>query len=149
MIGILILTHGGTARELLHAAQVIAGPLSNFDALSLDWSDCFEEAKPKIKNALRLLDQGEGVLILTDMFGGTPSNVAMSFHDPGRVEILSGVNLPMVLRLACNPSRNGGVAELGHWLQDKGRKSMCLASDMVHNTSCENSCLAVPEGRHD
>ncbi len=100
-IGKLILTHGGLARELLSAASVISGRLDGFEALSLDWSDGFDEARGKVAAALERLDQGQGVLILTDMYGGTPCNIAMTFFQPGRVEILTGVNLPMVLRLAC------------------------------------------------
>src|SRR6185295_11375406 len=101
MIGKLILTHGGLARELLAAAQVISGRLAGIEALSLDWNDTFEEAKAKVRAALDRLDDGHGVLILTDMYGGTPSNVAVTFLQNDRVEVLTGVNLPMVLRLAC------------------------------------------------
>ena len=104
MIGKLVLTHGGLARELLAAAQVIAGSTEGFEALSLDWNDPFESARAKVAAAVARLDQGEGVLILTDMFGGTPCNVALTFQRPGTVEILTGVNLPMVLRLACQGS---------------------------------------------
>jgi len=100
MIGKLILTHGGLARELVSAAQVISGRLNGFEALSLDWNDTFEEARAKVRAAIERLDEGQGVLILTDMYGGTPSNVAVTFLESGKVEVLTGVNLPMVLRLA-------------------------------------------------
>ena len=78
MIGRLILTHGGLARELLAAADVISGHLASFEALSLNWSDGFEDARGKVAAALERLDHGQGVLILTDMYGGTPNNVAMT-----------------------------------------------------------------------
>jgi|GraSoiStandDraft_8_1057269.scaffolds.fasta_scaffold143333_2 PTS system mannose-specific IIA component len=131
MIGKLILTHGGLARELLAAASVISGSLSGFEALSLDWSDGFDEARSKVAAALEHLDQGEGVLILTDMYGGTPCNIAMTFFKPGKVEVLTGVNLPMVLRLACQTGGDkGNVSDLAHWLQDKGQRSVCLAGEM-------------------
>jgi len=128
MVGTLILTHGGLARELLAAAQIIAGPPAAIEALSLDWHDSFDGAREKVAAALGRLDQGDGVLVLTDMYGGTPSNVAMTFFTPGRVEVLAGVNLPMVLRLNCRP-RGGDLAAVAHWLQEKGNQSHCLASD--------------------
>ncbi len=130
MIGTLILSHGRLADELLSAARTITGGLEGFGALSLDWGDGFEEAQVQIRAALERLDRGEGVLILTDMFGGTPCNVALTFLDPGKVEIVTGVNLPMVVRLACLGSRELSVSEAAKWLRDKGRRSICLASDI-------------------
>jgi PTS system mannose-specific IIA component len=138
MIGKLILTHGGLARELLSAANVISGRLDGFEALSLDWSDGFDEARGKVGTALARLDQGEGVLILTDMYGGTPCNIAMTFFQAGRVEVLTGVNLPMVLRLACQAEpEETHVSDLAKWLQAKGQKSVCLAGDMANGRKCE------------
>jgi PTS system mannose-specific IIA component len=131
MIGKLILTHGGLARELLAAAQIISGRLSGFEALSLDWNDTFEEAKAKVRAAVDRLEDGEGVLILTDMYGGTPSNVAVTFLQPGKVEVLTGVNLPMVLRLACQQTEEPTNLEgMARWLQAKGQRSLCLVSEM-------------------
>lgn len=127
MVGTLILTHGGLARELLASAEVIAGELPGFEALSLDWGEGVEEARRKILAAVHRLDRGDGVIILTDMFGGTPCNLAQQLAELGRVEVLTGVNLPMVLRLGC---RTGGgcdsmkLGELVAWLQDKGRNSV-------------------------
>jgi len=131
MIGKLILTHGGLARELLAAAQIISGRLSGFEALSLDWNDTFEEAKAKVRAAIDRLEDGQGVLILTDMYGGTPSNVAVTFLQPGKVEVLTGVNLPMVLRLACQQTEEPTNLEgMARWLQGKGQRSLCLVSEM-------------------
>ncbi|HXO21765.1 MAG TPA: PTS sugar transporter subunit IIA [Thermoanaerobaculia bacterium] len=131
MIGKLILTQGGLARELLAAARTISGELAGFEALSLDWSDGFEEAKSKVRSALDHLDQGQGVLVLTDMFGGTPTNVALTFQHPGKVEILTGVNLPMVLRLTCPGIEDTDVTLLARWLLAKGQRSVGLASEMA------------------
>lgn len=139
MIGKLIVTHGGLARELLAAAQVISGRLSAFEAVSLDWGDGFDEARAKVRDALERLDEGQGVLILTDMFGGTPCNIAMTFLQPGRIEVLTGVNLPMVLRLACQTGEDGNVVELARAIQAKAQKSLCLGSDMVQPRKCENT----------
>jgi PTS system mannose-specific IIA component len=136
MIGKLILTHGGLARELLSAAQVISGQLFGFEALCLDWNDGVEEAKAQIAAAIQRLDQGQGVLILTDMYGGTPCNVATAFSQPGKVEILTGVNLPMVLRLACQSVEDGSLSDVAHWLQAKAQRSLCLVSDMVQPPKC-------------
>ena len=137
MIGKLILTHGGLARELLSAAQTISGRLSRFEALSLDWNDGIEEAKAQISAAITRLDEGQGVLILTDMYGGTPCNEATVFHQPGKVEILTGVNLPMVLRLACQSVEDNNLSDVAHWLQAKAQRSLCLVSDMVQPPKCE------------
>ncbi|MFL6193113.1 MAG: PTS sugar transporter subunit IIA [Thermoanaerobaculia bacterium] len=138
MIGKLILTHGGLARELLAAANVISGQPSGFEALSLDWTDGFDEARSKVASAMERLEQGEGVLILTDMYGGTPCNIAMTFYKAGKVEVLTGVNLPMVLRLACQiDDAETDVSELARKLQAKGQKSVCLAGDLVHGRKCE------------
>ncbi|HZF13825.1 MAG TPA: PTS sugar transporter subunit IIA [Thermoanaerobaculia bacterium] len=131
MIGKLILTHGGLARELLAAARTINGELAGFEALALDWNDSFEEARLKVRAAVERLNQGQGVLILTDMFGSTPCNVALTFLDPGKVEVLTGVNLPMVLRLACQGVEDTGVADAARWLQAKAQRSICMASDMA------------------
>jgi mannose PTS system EIIA component len=140
MIGKLILTHGGLARELLQAASVISGRLSGFEALSLNWSDGFDEARAQVASALERLDQGQGVLILTDMYGGTPCNIAMTFFQAGKVEVLTGVNLPMVLRLACQTgAEEGDVSDLARWLQVKAQKSVCLAGDLVQNRKWETT----------
>ena len=136
MIGKLILSHGTLARELLSAARTISGELPNFDALSLDWSDGFEEARAKVKAAIDRLDEGQGVLVLVDMFGGTPCNVAMTFLEPGKVEILTGVNLPMVVRLTCPGVEEQGLESLGRWLQGKTQRSVCLASEIVQHREC-------------
>jgi PTS system mannose-specific IIA component len=149
MIGTLILTHGGLARELLSAAQVIAGPLPAFEALALDWNERFEEARERVRGAIARLDQGQGVLILTDMFGSTPSNVATSFLDSGRVEVLTGVNLPMVMRLACLPQQGESLVELARWLQAKGRRSLCLASEVLPARRCENEPVLSETAKHD
>jgi PTS system mannose-specific IIA component len=140
MIGKLVLTHGGLARELLAAAAVIAGNTEGFEALALEWNDDFEAARAKVAAAVARLDHGEGVLILTDMFGGTPCNVALTFQQPGAVEILTGVNLPMVLRLACQGSEKRGVAEVARWLQGKGQRSVCLASDLAQKDGASDGC---------
>lgn len=149
MIGTLILTHGGAARELLAAAQKIAGSLPAFEALCLDWNEPIEDVKAEVRGAVERLDQGQGVLILTDMFGSTPCNVASSFLAEGRVEILSGVNLPMVMRLACQPRQEGSLKDLARWLQAKTQKSVCLASELLSGKKCEIAPELAASSEHD
>jgi PTS system mannose-specific IIA component len=144
MIGTLILTHGGAARELLAAAQRIAGTLPSFGALCLDWNEPVEKLRTEVHEAIERLDQGQGVLILTDMFGSTPCNVASSFLEEGRVEILSGVNLPMVTRLACQPRREGSLKDLARWLQAKTQHSVCLASELRAAKKCAMAGAPAP-----
>lgn len=147
MVGVLILTHGGLALELLDSARrVVARDLEQFSALPLEWSDGIPEGLEKVEVALRDLDTGDGVLILTDIFGGTPSNVAARFRDPGRIEIVAGVNLPIVVRLGCQGARALPVEELAAWIRDKGKSSICWSSDLPRTgekplkaLSCENS----------
>lgn len=148
MIGTLILTHGGAAHELLAAAQKIAGPLPGFEALALEWNQPVEELKPVVLSAIERLDHGQGVLILTDLFGSTPCNIATGFLEEGRVEILSGVNLAMVMRLACQPRQGGNLKELARWLQAKTQKSVCLASEMA-GKRCEIVSALAETATHD
>ena len=129
MVTTLIVTHGGLAQELLSAAETIVGPLKSFDIVTLDWSDSFDEAHQKVLAVLDDLDTRQQVLILTDMYGGTPYNVAASLVEPGRVEVVTGVNLPMVVRLGCPDAREKGVSELAEWIQAKARTSICRAGE--------------------
>lgn len=129
MVSTLILTHGGLARELVEAAEMILGREPTFEALSLSWTDTFEESAAKTRRALESLDTGGGVLILTDMYGGTPYNVAASFHRAGEIEVVSGVNLPMVVRLGCPGVNEMGVTELASWIQAKARGAICRAGE--------------------
>lgn len=127
MVRVLILTHGRMADELLSAGRTIMGNLEGFEALTLDWSDGLDAAESKVAEAVAALDQGSGVLILTDIYGGTPSNVALKLVAPGKVQVVSGVNLPMVVRLAClNASSTAmPLGEMAAWIEAKGKASIC------------------------
>jgi PTS system mannose-specific IIA component len=129
MVTTLIVTHGRMAQELLEAAQMIVGEMPRFVAVSLDWDDSVEQVTEKTRRALETVDSADEVLILTDMYGGTPFNVAAGFFEPGRVEVVTGVNLPMVVRLGCPRSDEMTVAELADWIQEKSRASICRAGD--------------------
>src|SRR6185503_12859416 len=103
MVQVLILSHGALAHALVDTAERIVGRLADVQALSLDWDEPRESLLGRLHDVIVSIDEGEGVLILTDLFGDTPSNLALGLIEPGRVEVVTGVNLPMVLRLACVP----------------------------------------------
>jgi mannose PTS system EIIA component len=124
MVGKLILSHGNLANELLATASRIVGDTSGFSALSLSWEDGCDRAEERIRARIGELDRGAGVLILADMYGDTPCNAARRLIEPGRVELVSGVNLPLIVRLACNPGLPQDVAELADWAVTKGRKGV-------------------------
>src|SRR5215475_6023926 len=100
MVGGLIVTHGRLAIELLNAAEMIVGETHHIAAVTLGWHDDVDTAASEIRKALERVQGPDGALILTDMFGGTPPNIASTLLDPGKVEIVTGVNLPMVIKLA-------------------------------------------------
>jgi PTS system mannose-specific IIA component len=130
VIGVLIVSHGRLAEELLAAAQTIAGALPRFRAVALDWTVGFEEARQRIAASAGDLDDGSGVLVLTDMFGDTPSNAAVSLYRPGALEVVSGVNLPMVVRLGCTrAAASNDLAEVARWLEAKGRRGIRRAAE--------------------
>lgn len=126
MVNVLIVTQGRLADELLAAAARISGSTEHLTALSLDWGDSAEESAGRIREAVERLDSDAGLLILTDIFGGTPYNLVTQHFRPGRVEILAGVNLPIVVRLACMENVDRQVTELAEWIEQKGRASVCL-----------------------
>lgn len=135
MVTTLIVTHGRMAQELLDAAQMIVGEMPRFVAVSLDWDDSVEEVTEKTRRALETVDPADEVLILTDMYGGTPFNVATGFFQPGRVEVVTGVNLPMVVRLGCPRSNEMRVSELADWILEKSRASICRAEEVEPQTA--------------
>jgi PTS system mannose-specific IIA component len=133
MIPVLILTHGNLASELLQAAQTIDPNLSGHAAaMSLPWDVDSDEASRSLKRQLRELDQGEGTLVLTDMFGGTATNLALPFLEPGKVEIVTGVNLPMLVKLGSLQGRSMSLEELATGLTAAGQKSIRVASEFLH-----------------
>jgi PTS system mannose-specific IIA component len=130
MIGVVVVTHGQLATELLNAAETIVGDLPQFAAVSIGWHDDVEQARGEIADAVARLATGEGVIILTDMFGGTPSNLAMSLLEEGRVEVVTGVNLPMLIKLA-NVREAGDLREIARRIREDGRAAIWVASDLL------------------
>ena len=100
MIGVVVVTHGQLATELVNAAEMIVGDLPRFAAVSIGWHEDVNDARDDIAQAIERVRGDAGVLLLTDMFGGTPSNLGMTFLEANRVEVITGVNLPMLLKLA-------------------------------------------------
>ncbi|HEX2120908.1 MAG TPA: PTS sugar transporter subunit IIA [Thermoanaerobaculia bacterium] len=131
MIGALIVTHGNLAHELLNAARQIEADVTGMTAVPLEWSDTVDEAREKIGAALEQLGRDRGVIIFTDMFGGTPSNISLSFLDLGRIEIVTGVNLPMIVKFAMMKEEANDVATLAHVISEKGSKAIRVASDLL------------------
>lgn len=129
MIGALVVTHGHLAQELLAAAEMIVGEISHIQAVSIGWHDDVNDARSEIERRLADVASGSGVLILTDMFGGTPSNIA-SFHEPGKVDIVTGANLPMIIKIASQ--KEGETLEaLARTVCEQGRSSIAMASDFL------------------
>lgn len=131
MIGALIVTHGNLAHELLNAARQIEADVAGIEAVPLDWNDSVDEARDKIQAALGRIGAERPVIIFTDMFGGTPSNISLSFLESGRVEIVTGVNLPMVVKFAMLKTEAKDLAALAHIISEKGSKAIRVASDLL------------------
>jgi PTS system mannose-specific IIA component len=126
----VIVSHGHLAGELLAAAEMIVGPVTHIAAVSIGWHDDVDAARDEVQRAITRVSQGAGVLLLTDMFGGTPTNIASMFLEEGAVEVVTGVNLPMVIKLATQ-SEPGSLAEVAHHICDLGREGIYLAGDLL------------------
>jgi PTS system mannose-specific IIA component len=131
VIGALIVTHGRLANELLNAAQKIEAKVGVMEAVPLEWTDSVDEAREKIRQALDRIGDAEGVIIFTDMFGGTPSNISLAFLEKGRVEVVTGVNLPMIVKFATMQHDATDVSSLAHVITEKGSKAIRVASDLL------------------
>jgi PTS system mannose-specific IIA component len=131
MIGVVIVTHCHLAEELICAAQLVVGEeLKQFQAVSVEPKDGSEAIREKILTAIRKVDSGRGVLILTDMYGGTPSNISLSFLENKKVEVITGVNLPMLLKLATY-QETFDLEQLSAFITDYGQKNINLASEVL------------------
>jgi PTS system mannose-specific IIA component len=131
LIGALIVTHGNLATELLNAARQIEADVSGIEAVALEWNDTVDVARDKIAAAVERIGRDRDVIIFTDMFGGTPSNISLSFLEQGRIEIVTGVNLPMVVKFATVKQEAKDVSTLAHVISEKGSKAIRVASDLL------------------
>ena len=134
MIGIVIVTHSQLGQALIEAAEFITGQkLDNTIAISIDINESADKLRKKIAAGIKSVDQHQGILILTDMFGGTPSNLSYSFLEEGKIEVISGVNLPILIR-ADSSRQKQALTQLAVNLEIYGRKSISLASSILKGT---------------
>lgn len=134
MIGIVVVTHGRLADELVAATEHVVGPLEACSAVSIGADDDMERRRDDIRAAVNSADKGDGVVILTDMFGGTPSNLAISLLEKGRIEVIAGANLPMLIKLAEARSRLS-VDELADSAVEAGKRYIAVASRILASSS--------------
>jgi len=130
MIGGVIVSHGKLGEELLNALTIILGEAVNIDAISIGWYDDVEESKKKISKSLKRVEQKNGVVIFTDMFGGTASNLSFSFLKDNQVEIITGVNLPMLIKFV-SLQRSNNLKEVAKKVVEQGKKNIHLASILL------------------
>ncbi len=130
MLGLLVVTHGEVAKELVASVRKIVGQIQNLEAVSIDWNDDVDESTRRIEEARERVDEGQGVLLLTDMFGGTPTNLALSMLEPGKLEIVTGVNLPMLIKFA-NLGQDVTLPDAAMGLADEAREAIRVASQLL------------------
>lgn len=136
MIGIIVVAHFNLAQEMVAAVELIVGKQQQFESVGIFPDEDIERVRGKIMQALKAADSGDGVLIMTDMFGGTPSNISLSFLEDGRIELVSGVNLPMLIKLTTY--REGKTLdELARFITEYGQKNIYLATDVLRTKKKE------------
>ena len=133
-VGGVIVSHGQVANELLSAAETVVGEVSHVKAVSIGWHDDVELAKNEISNAIDQVSDGKGVILLTDMFGGTPTNISAMFIKKNEVEIVTGVNLPMVIKLA-SQNEEKDLNEMAKQVEDQGKQAIYRTSELLAPTS--------------
>jgi PTS system mannose-specific IIA component len=129
MIGLVVVAHAGLAAELIKAAEMIVGPVAGATSVEIRPDDSVEQIRTALAGAIASVS-ADGIIIMTDMFGGTPSNMSLSFLEDNRIEVLTGVNLPMLIRFFSDRERHG-VAELAGLLRDSGREGVAVAGDYL------------------
>jgi mannose PTS system EIIA component len=146
MIGVVVVTHGQLATELVNAAEAIIGDLPQFAAVSIGWHDDVDDAREEIRQAIARVQGPSGVMVLTDMFGGTPANLGLTFLEANRVEIITGVNLPMLIKLAGLQSSSDLLA-VAREIREAGRNAIWVASDLLRADTRSQAGQPVPEGQ--
>lgn len=138
MVGVIVVTHGALAAELLRTASGIVGPLEQSTSVAIAPADTMEEIRVKLGLAMAEVDKGEGVLVLTDMFGGTPANLALSFLNERRVEVVTGCNLPILLKLS-TARENACLSDVARLVTAYGQKNIVFASDLIPHVRTETA----------
>ncbi|MBB5022771.1 PTS sugar transporter subunit IIA [Desulfurispira natronophila] len=131
MVGIILATHGNLAQELLDTAQSIIGPQEHIELISIDFQGDVDDIFTRYEDCLRDVNQGDGVLILTDMFGGTPSNISLSYLNEANIEVLTGVNLPMLIKVLTSRNENTTPTELARKAQHEAVEGIVIASEIM------------------
>ncbi len=131
MIGVLIITHANLGSELIRAAEMIKGDIKGITSVSLNETKGVEDIKKEITSAIKKADSGKGVLIMTDLFGGTPSNISLSFLKKEKVEVVTGVNLPMLLKIS-DIREEKKLTEFADLIKAYGKKNIYLASEILN-----------------
>ncbi len=129
-IGAVLISHGSLANELLEAARAVVGDVEHIAAVSIGWHDDVSDAENRIEVAIKEVSEGAGVLLLTDMFGGTPTNIAAMFIKEGETEVLTGMNLPMVVKIA-SQNREVDLATFAEEVEQQGKKSIYRAGELL------------------
>lgn len=130
MIGLVIVTHGRLAEEFIHALEHVVGPQKQIEAICIGPDDRMDQRRADIAKAVAKVEKGQGVIVLTDMFGGTPSNLAISLLEEGKVEVVAGLNLPMLVKLA-RIRIDSNLHKATAAAQDAGRKYINIASQVL------------------
>jgi len=131
MVGLVIVSHGNLGAELIKVAELIVGKMEGAMSVSVNALEEVDKARDEIGSAVRKVQGKNGVLVLTDMFGGTPSNLSLAFLNEDNIEVLTGVNLPMIIKFA-NHRKDKSLADLVPLVQESGLKSIIVASEMLH-----------------
>ena len=136
MIGLILVTHGRLAEEFVSAMEHVVGPQTAIATVCIGPSDDMEKRREEIAAAIAQVDAGAGAIILTDLFGGTPSNLAISLLETGRVEVIAGINLPMLIRLA-GARKSMDVSDAVKAARDAGKSYITIASEFLSASGCE------------
>src|SRR5205085_10309974 len=149
MIGVVVVTHGRLATELVNSSEMIVGDLPQFAAVSIGWHDDVDRAREEIGRAIARVQASAGtaeepavVLVLTDMFGGTPANLGVTFVSD-RVEVITGVNLPMLIKLA-RPAADTDLLSLAREMREHGRNAIWVASDLLRGEKRADASASQP-----
>ena len=130
LVGGVIVTHGHLASEFIAAAEMIVGPIPHVTPASIDWHDDIDVARAELERAITRVSQGRGVLLLTDMFGGAPTDIASMFLDNSEIEVVTGVNLPMILKLA-DQSETESLTDVARRVYEAGKEGIHLAGELL------------------
>ena len=134
LMGGVIVTHGHLASEFIAAAEMIVGPMPHVTPASIDWHDDVDVARAELERAITRVSRGRGVLLLTDMFGGTPTDIASMFLDNPNIEVVTGVNLPMILKLA-DQNPGDSLADLSRRVREAGHEGIHVAGELLSPTT--------------